>query len=85
LGLLNLFDVTPLQDSDDYSWGYCAGQRLAHTAPYLKGDALARTGLRLWQQVSRTVALERDDYIRGVCDGHHDELQGVAHPLPRRN
>jgi hypothetical protein len=83
MGLIG--DITPLQDSDDYSFGYCQGQRLAHTAPHLRGNALARTGLRLWQSVSKTVALERDDYIQGVVDGHCDELAGLSHPLPRTN
>src|SRR5260370_16044686 len=80
---LFLNDMTPLQDSDDYSFGYAAGQRTAHATAYLKGGSLERTGLRLWLGVSRVVVIDRGEYLRGFCDGDSDELQGLAHPLPR--
>jgi hypothetical protein len=80
---MGLLDITPIGQTDDYSFGYCAGQRYAHANAYLRGDALTRVAHRLWLRVSHTVNLTWMEYVRGFRQGYTDELNGTAHPLPR--
>ncbi len=80
---LFLNDITPLQDSDDYTWGYVAGQRTCNATAYLRGDLIVRAAIREWARSSRFVRLNRSEYVKGFCAGYRDQLSGTAHPLPQ--
>ena len=80
---MGLIDITPIDQTDAYSFGYAAGQRTAHATTRLRGGALTRTGLRLWSTTNRVVALDRTEFMLGFVDGYSDECNGLASPLPR--
>jgi hypothetical protein len=82
---MGLIDITPIGMTDDFSFGYCQGQRTCRANAYLTRDALSQAAHRLWLRLSHTVNLNRAEFVQGVREGYQDELAGTAHPLPQND
>jgi len=80
---MGLINITPIGMTDDFSFGYCQGQRTCRANAYLTRDALSQAAHRLWLRLSHTVNLNRAEFVQGVREGFIDELNGTAHPLPQ--
>lgn len=72
----------PIGVTYDYLLGYHSGQRLVKFSASLSDVEVKAIGGRRYKQASEASRVDRTEFVLGVMDGYHDEVAGIAHPLP---